>query len=1156
MNFPNHNTRRAWHPALRPVSGLLIAAQIALAVQPLSALAQDNAKGAAVSPLVQAQLNRLNLFQRDRELARVRAAQERQNPADQASGAQAEIETLVLSLQQHVTAAVPAPAPLRAAGARDGTQATGGKSSRAIRLSDTQVQQHQSRLRDLLAQRAAHRKAQEDRFAQDRAELKANERLSADAKATMLQRHDEAAAQYRERDQRYQALAATYVNYPTEQNLDDLARFVQQHRSAKRPTPTIDPGTGAPQMPWRSPQPLKRPPAETRTAWHWQLHQDHYEKQSVKLAQLGTTNIGGIAFTVPPEPSRAPQAADLGETEDIVLTPAIRAKAQELEYNPVKIHNWLASTIVWQPTWGSIQGAEGTLRSQRGNAIDIASLHIALLRASSIPARYQFGTIEIPVEQLNNWIGGVQKGEAALQLLAQGGIAARGVVEAGRFSKVRMEHVWVNAYVHWAPGRGSQPGGVIGATPGNPGGTLTTPQGHIQHPSPNAHRNAWVPMDASYKQYRYSPGMNLAASVPLDTTALLAAASQGATINEAQGYVQNLNQANLQAQLDAYQTRLKNHIDSSPTGASSTVGDVIGTQGRQTVTHAVLAGTTPMPVVSHGSEMTGLPENLRWKITFKLYASDNDKVNGSAALSHRLLLSQIGSRRISAHPVGSTLADRDLLNQYISTGATSLPLYLIRQNVQLKLDEQVLAEAAPQRMGDVQWWSYVIEGPNLGSVEEDFKYETVVGDAIVFGVDSVGVTLKEVSERFSAVNPNSAYENLHHLNLGYFARANWSDQGFAKILGFVTQRLPSIGLFASPLTIQYSWGIPRKGSFQSYAIDIRRLTQSSFSSGSDAAALSNSKLVDFNIQLGLKNSYLEGAIFEEIFDLSKGRGFSAAALLSEASKNGIRIYEITQTNIQEFLANSTTLSSSVRLAINNYVDAGYVVMAPVETVDAINWKGEGYVALDPATGSGAYIIASGANGGELSECETKSEPLAKSLGDRINTIIILAAVAALIAAGIILAPPSGGTSLGGSGVAVAKLMAAVGMTTLAFSGTAQAAGRCPADKCHRGTIQAQGKDIPQNRNTVSLGWAEASPFTVSQGLALIEGVKSGLTPSQLTNRAAYFLAAEEWIKSLPPNGICGGGPTKSFGPDPTNERHDRDKIRVDIKIYAGEAFSK
>lgn len=107
--------------------------------------------------------------------------------------------------------------------------------------------------------------------------------------------------------------------------------------------------------------------------------------------------------------------------------------------------------VEWVPTWGAIQSADDTLAKRRGNAHDIASLTIALLRASDIPARYQYGTIELDAEQVNNWVGGVAVPEAALQLLGQGGIASRGIAAGGRIAKVQMEHVWVSAFVDSRP---------------------------------------------------------------------------------------------------------------------------------------------------------------------------------------------------------------------------------------------------------------------------------------------------------------------------------------------------------------------------------------------------------------------------------------------------------------------------------------------------------------------------------------------------------------------------------------------------------------------------------------------------------------------------------------------------------------------------------
>jgi hypothetical protein len=158
-----------------------------------------------------------------------------------------------------------------------------------------------------------------------------------------------------------------------------------------------------------------------------------------------------------------------------------------------------------------------------------------------------------------------------------------------------MEHVWVQAYDNWAPSRGAKDGGAS-----------LTPK---QHVNPNGQLNAWVPLDASFKQYSYSAGLDLKTQVPLDAQALLTASQQGATVNAAQGWVQNLNQAAIQTELTNYQTRLKSYVDSTPSGVSSTVGNVIGKKIIPQQTHELLAGTLPYTTVLEASQVCAIPVN-------------------------------------------------------------------------------------------------------------------------------------------------------------------------------------------------------------------------------------------------------------------------------------------------------------------------------------------------------------------------------------------------------------------------------------------------------------------------------------------------------------------------------------------------------------------
>ena len=165
----------------------------------------------------------------------------------------------------------------------------------------------------------------------------------------------------------------------------------------------------------------------------------------------------------------------------------------------------MRNNVDFVPTYGSIQGADYCLQTRQCNAFDTASLLIALLRASGIHARYVYGTIEIPATEAMNWVGGVTKPELAVQLLNMGGIPAVAVTSGSQITKVRLEHVWVEAWIDYLPSRGA------------------------------VHRTGdnWIPMDASWKQYAYTDGIDLAAAVPFDAQGFADHVTSTASINGA-----------------------------------------------------------------------------------------------------------------------------------------------------------------------------------------------------------------------------------------------------------------------------------------------------------------------------------------------------------------------------------------------------------------------------------------------------------------------------------------------------------------------------------------------------------------------------------------------------------------------------------------------
>ena len=117
----------------------------------------------------------------------------------------------------------------------------------------------------------------------------------------------------------------------------------------------------------------------------------------VQLAALGDFDFSQLPGADDP--------AFLAESDEVVISQMVQDLAAELEHDPVQIYHWVRNNIETIPGWGSYQNSELTLGARRGNPFDVASLTIALLRASQIPARYAMGVAEIDPERYTNWLG-------------------------------------------------------------------------------------------------------------------------------------------------------------------------------------------------------------------------------------------------------------------------------------------------------------------------------------------------------------------------------------------------------------------------------------------------------------------------------------------------------------------------------------------------------------------------------------------------------------------------------------------------------------------------------------------------------------------------------------------------------------------------------
>lgn len=750
--------------------------------------------------------------------------------------------------------------------------------------------------------------------------------------------------------------------------LTELGSFMAKYPNAKLHQYT-DPN----KLPFGTNSGKVRAPNTTKEQYQASLFPPKYKK--VLLAGPIPDGLNMSQVTLP----STPNAADLAETEDVQITRAIKDQASALGNNPVKIYNWVRNNISFIPSYGSIQGSDMTLQNKRGNAFDTASLLIAMYRAAGIPARYVYGTIDVPAAKVMNWVGGVTKPEAVQSLLGQGGIPNIGLISGGAISAIRMEHVWVEAYVDYTPSRGAV------------------------HKNPNT----WMPIDASFKQYEFTNGMDLKTNVIFDGQALLTQIQQGATSDATQGYVQNLNQTNLETKLANYQMQVQNYVYSQK--ANPTVGDVLGTQTIKAEKYSVLLGSLPYRTVAIGNRFQTLPDNLRWKFKTNLYLADGISISDDPIIELRQGTPKLAGKKITLSFLPATRADQDLINSYLpkphtdgtpiqpSELPTSLPGYLLQMKAEIRVEGQVEAQTADSfTMGSTVKQSSKYFNPASGTWEGGEDNDVTVGEYNAIGMDLQGLSatqLKDHQAKLEAtraklaqfqLNPNDASpisgltkedltgDIVQTGILDYFAQVDTSDSIAARTAGNVTSyRLPSYGRFFTAAQARYWFGIVRSVSFPGVVMDVDYIRYNTAANDSSATAK-----LQFMKHVGAAGSAAEHAVPEAMFknpdlamnDPAQPQGVSAVKTLAIAAAQGQKIYTLNQSNqaLHGMILQSLQVDQDVKSEIANALAAGREVTVHDKDVTINGWTGSGYIILDNSdSGGGAYKIAGGSNGGIL-----------------------------------------------------------------------------------------------------------------------------------------------------------------------------------------------
>jgi len=744
-----------------------------------------------------------------------------------------------------------------------------------------------------------------DRIVADFAESEARLR-AAGVPTVILQRHAAAVADYmaeaatvsRELDAAAEARTGPRARLAAE----NAARSLRKCTDA-RPHERLEPS----HLPFGAATPTRRKPG----------------KGAAARAEADATAAGAVTTAAVAPPS----SADLEPTEDAPITPDIQALAASLGNQPLPIYNWVRNNIEFVPTYGSVQGAQMTLDARRGNAFDTASLLVALLRAAGVHSRYVTGTVEVPVASVINWVGGADSPNQAQQLMGQGGIPTVALVSGGTVTQIRLDHVWVEAWIDYIPSRGA------------------------------VHRvgDTWIPMDASFKLHDFAPRSALFTDNPI--TATVPPGTRLFDFDETLGKATNVNDEALSEALQPWVARSDEY--SLAHGGDRSVRGLIGGPAVRPDTRTAFPATLPYRVASRADGVDELPASLRHYVTLNGYASDFDRAFGDTSFSYRVSLPALNSRRLGIQFDPATPADAATLEAARAANAPSLPVYVVNVVPVVKLDGVAQATGAAVRMGSSFPIDVVLDGPDGPTT---VPYTQVAGDEIVVGVTGNGVAQPVLEKRFAANPADNAPEYFHQVQLHYWFECDALGEVAARTFGVRQLRLPSVGLFGSPLTVSYLFGTPRSGVYQSRIMDVKH-------SLLGAAADDPSRVLAFFKQAGIQSSFLEGSVFDQLEGGPQPsiKGISAVHLIGMASQQGIPIYYVTSANAAAVLP-LLVLNASVKSDISRAVGQGQNVIVPERNIDVGPWRGVGYIVRDDVTGAGGYLISGGLAGGGLIEC--------------------------------------------------------------------------------------------------------------------------------------------------------------------------------------------
>ena len=611
--------------------------------------------------------------------------------------------------------------------------------------------------------------------------------------------------------------------------------------------------------------------------------------------------------------------------------------AWSLDHDPVQMFYYIRNNVDYEPYFGPMAGPEWALKQEGGNSFDQASLLIALYRESGIPARYVYGTIDIPAEDAARWVR-VKNATLAANMLASSGIPTTAIVSGENITAIRVEHTWVEAYLPYQDFRGQ----------------IRSETGY-----------SWIPLDPSFKIYEYIEGMES----PINSTwasDFLNDTLNTSTYNETEGWITGVNETFVVEEMEAVANETLEDILADPELSNRTFMQLFGYWGMNEEDSNFLPSTLPYDVTSVLNAYSEIPDEYYHKITFKV-----------STIDYTVNSSEVAGKRVTVSFIPATPADKQLIND--SGGILNVTPYMVNMKPVLMIDGESVAEGSAITLGDTLTFTTEFTNDYLSDFSGTANTFTVGAYyAIVFDMGkvpsrvlgehatSLNMTNYRLSLNETATKDELVGELLYLNGLTYFYENDFSSEEQSLSIHIRWYRpTPAQAITSMDLKVWYDyWGNPVDLDTGGMTIDVDRNVIALVGENSNVTT-------SFMLSTGMMGSTLEYGVFEQLYNVTS---VSAMKILQEANNRRIPIYTINQTNIDEILP-ILQLPSYIKNWIESDVNAGRIVVVPEREIQIEDWNGTGWVVIDPDTGAGAYYISGGLaeeiSGGNIAKITTK-----------------------------------------------------------------------------------------------------------------------------------------------------------------------------------------